>query len=103
MNKHKAAVALGIVGATLFAYSRWIEPSWIEVTRHEVSASIERPLKIIHLSDLHTYEFGVRETKVLEIIRLEEPDRCNVLKQRRSPSFQENLGGGLGRLSRGSP
>ncbi len=74
MNKRKILAAVGIISATLFAYSRWVEPSWIEVTRHQVLASIERPLKIIQLSDLHTYRFGVREKKVLEIIRQEEPD-----------------------------
>ncbi len=74
MNRRKVAVALGIVGAALFAYSRWVEPSWIEVTRHQIPADIERPLKLIQLSDLHTYEFGTREKKVLEILQLERPD-----------------------------
>jgi predicted MPP superfamily phosphohydrolase len=74
MSRRTAAVLLGIISAILFAYSRWIEPSWIEVTRHQVLANIERPLKIIHLSDLHTYELGARERRILEIIRKEEPD-----------------------------
>lgn len=74
MKKSKLTVALGIAITTLFIYSRWIEPSWIEVTRHQVSAGTDRPLKIIQLSDLHTDEFGVRERNVLEIIHQEEPD-----------------------------
>lgn len=74
MNRRKFPIALGIVIATLFIYSRLFEPLWIEVTRHQVFSSTERPLKIVQLSDLHTYEFGPREKRVLEIIRREEPD-----------------------------
>ncbi len=74
MSGRKAAGALGLIFAMLFAYSRWIEPSWIEVTRHQVPVGIEKPLKIVQLSDLHTYAFGSREEKVLEIIQREAPD-----------------------------
>lgn len=74
MSGRKVAGALGIAFAMLFAYSRWVEPTWIEVTRHQVLADIDRPLKILQLSDLHTYEFGAREEKVLDIIHREMPD-----------------------------
>lgn len=73
-NKRKITAILVTVGAMLLAYARWVEPSWIEVTRHQVIADIEQPLKILQLSDLHTYEFGAREKRVVEIIRHEKPD-----------------------------
>ncbi len=70
----KAGGVLGLILAALLGYARWIEPSWLEVTRHQVSVEIGQRLKILQLSDLHTHAFGSREAKVLEIVRRESPD-----------------------------
>jgi len=61
-----------IVG--FYAYAFWIEPNWIEVTRHQVKAPLAAPLKIAHLSDIHTYGMGRRERKMLRILEVERPD-----------------------------
>lgn len=74
--KVRKSIKIGIIltATSLFVYARWVEPRWIEVTHHHIQANIERPFKIVQLSDLHTYEFGPRETKVLDILHAENPD-----------------------------
>ncbi len=51
-----------------------IEPDRIEVTRHHVPAPLVAPLKIAHLSDLHTRGFGRRERRLLALLEAEQPD-----------------------------
>jgi predicted MPP superfamily phosphohydrolase len=47
-----ATLALGSVGWT--GYARCVEPSWLEVGRHDVKTSLPGPpLKLLHLSDFH--------------------------------------------------
>jgi predicted MPP superfamily phosphohydrolase len=65
-----------VAGVALLAagYARWVEPYWIQVTHHRVAAPVSPPLKIAHLSDLHTREFGRRERAVLALLEAEKPD-----------------------------
>jgi len=58
----------------LAVYASWIEPYWIEVTHHRVSAHLSTPLKIAHITDLHTSRVGRREQKLLQILDAERPD-----------------------------
>jgi predicted MPP superfamily phosphohydrolase len=51
-----------------------IEPSWIEVTRFSVAAPVPRPIRIAHLTDLHTRGIGFRERRLLELLEQEKPD-----------------------------
>lgn len=51
-----------------------IEPYWIEVNHFEMQGSVEAPLKIAHVSDLHTHGMGRREREMLEILAAEKPD-----------------------------
>ena len=71
-----AAFAALVVLALLYAWA--IEPYWIEVTHHtvRVPSGVEfgAPLKIAHLSDLHTAGLRRRERKLLELLALEKPD-----------------------------
>ena len=62
-----------LVFGTAF-YACQIEPFRIEVTRHQISAPLHSPIKIAHLSDLHTYGIGRREQKMLAILEQEKPD-----------------------------
>lgn len=52
----------------------FIEPLRIEVTHSYVQAPIARPLKIAHLTDLHTKGLGRRERLLLELLDAEQPD-----------------------------
>ncbi len=51
-----------------------IEPYWIEVTHHRVVAPVASPLKIAHLSDIHTSGLGRREKRMLALLDKEQPD-----------------------------
>src|SRR5712692_8292173 len=66
--------ALLLLGSAVAVDGFLIEPSWIEVTRHTVQAPFAGPLKIAHLSDLHTYEVSRRERRLLALLEAEKPD-----------------------------
>jgi uncharacterized protein len=55
-------------------YSFLFEPQWIEVTHHYIKAPIEKNLKIVQISDLHTKGLGIVEEKMLKIIDEIGPD-----------------------------
>jgi predicted MPP superfamily phosphohydrolase len=65
--------ALVLLPPLLAAYAFWIEPYWIQVTRHETGEG-PREIKIVHLTDLHFKTEGSRERRVLEILEEEKPD-----------------------------
>jgi uncharacterized protein len=67
-------VGLLIIAVSLIIYASWIEPYWIEVTHHHVNAPLSSPIKIAHLTDIHTSGLGRRELKLLKIIEAEQPD-----------------------------
>ena len=58
----------------LFAYAHWVEPMWVEITRHSIKADLKKSLRIAHLSDLHIRSMGRREDKILSILEREKPD-----------------------------
>ena len=66
--------ALGILVVAAGAYAWGVEPYAIEVTRRTLHAPLDRPLKIAHLTDLHTRGLGRRERKMLAILDSEKPD-----------------------------
>ncbi|MFQ5696646.1 MAG: metallophosphoesterase [Terriglobia bacterium] len=81
----KAMLVLGgVLSLALAAYAVWVEPYWIEVTRHELPAPVAAPLTIAHLSDLHTLGLGRRERKLLALLEEEKPDLIVVTGDSRS-------------------
>jgi hypothetical protein len=66
--------AAAIVAGVVLAYAFWIEPYRLEVSHHHVRAELSVPLKIAHLSDLHTYGIGRLEQKLFDILEGERPD-----------------------------
>ena len=64
-----AAVALSII-----VYAFLVEPYRIEVTHTSVEAPLAAPLKIAHVSDLHTSGLGRRERQLLRLLEAEQPD-----------------------------
>ena len=68
-------VYLTLLGLALMgAYAHFIEPERIEVTRHAVDGKVAEPLRIAHISDLHTAGFGPREQNLVMLVRAEKPD-----------------------------
>jgi uncharacterized protein len=52
----------------------WIEPYRVEVTHYEMHAPVRAPLKIAHLTDIHTNGQGRRERELFELLANEKPD-----------------------------
>jgi predicted MPP superfamily phosphohydrolase len=52
----------------------FIEPFRIEVTHSIIQARVAAPLKVAHLTDLHTTGLGRRERKLLALLEEEKPD-----------------------------
>ncbi|MFY9531686.1 MAG: metallophosphoesterase [Candidatus Acidiferrales bacterium] len=64
-------LAAGVILAT---DALWIEPFHIEVTHYEVHAPVSAPLKIAHLTDIHTNGQGRRERRLFQLFADEKPD-----------------------------
>ncbi len=70
----RVALVLVIAAAALFADALFVEPYRIEVTHQEITGAVTKPLKIAHISDLHTHGIGRREREVFKILADEKPD-----------------------------
>jgi len=56
------------------AYGFFVEPEWIEISRHVVEAPLSRSIRIAHLTDLHVRSIRRREEKLLGLLAQERPD-----------------------------
>jgi len=63
-----------VIACCLGVYAFWIEPYWIEVTHFRIAATLSSPVKIAHLTDIHTSGLGRRERRMIELIEAERPD-----------------------------
>lgn len=74
----RAALALAGLGLLCFAYGRFVEPFWPEVTRVRVTsrklAGAPRPLRVVHLSDLHCDPEPRLEERLPGLVAAERPD-----------------------------
>lgn len=77
-SRHKLAFALGTAAllgpAVLLLYAFFIEPYSLELTRHALAGEVVHPLKIAHLTDLHSQGFGAREREVVAMVEAAAPD-----------------------------
>ena len=70
----KVTLVLAVAFALLLAYSLWIEPYRVEVVHTEIQGNLASPIKIAHISDLHTHGLRLRERTVIAILNEEKPD-----------------------------
>lgn len=65
--KKQTAVFLGALSALTAAggYLYHYENNCLQITRYEMKADMERPLKLVHLSDLHGKKFGKGQQKLI--------------------------------------
>lgn len=72
------SLALAAFGLLCFAYGYFVEPYWPEVTRRRVQsvklAEAARPVRVVHLSDLHCDPEPRLEERLPELVRAERPD-----------------------------
>ena len=55
-TRRQFLTGLGVGGLGFGGYAKFIEPTWLDVGRHEVKLNSrpgQTPLKLLHLSDLH--------------------------------------------------
>ena len=62
------------VALLIAAYAFLVEPYRIEVTHTSVEAPLSTPLRIAHVSDLHTSGLGRRERQLVRLLEAEQPD-----------------------------
>jgi predicted MPP superfamily phosphohydrolase len=83
MRKARAPVSVGrrlassiMLGIAVFVVVDGfvVEPYALERTEHAITASVQTPLTLVHLSDLHTSGFGRREQRLVELVDEARPD-----------------------------
>ena len=75
---HKLAIALGTAAllgpVALVLYAFFVEPYSVELTHHALAGGVSQPLRIAHLTDLHSSGFGTREREVVSLVERAAPD-----------------------------
>jgi predicted MPP superfamily phosphohydrolase len=66
---------VGILLVAIGIDAFFIEPTWLEVTHHQlVSDKLTKPLKIVVIADLQTDHIGDYERRVLREVKAQQPD-----------------------------
>ena len=90
-NRQRGVTALTLVSfLAMGLYTTVVEPYSIEATHHRVYAPLDSPLKIAHLSDLHTRGLGLREERLLALLDAEQPDMIVVTGDSRAGYWGTN-------------
>ena len=78
LRAERAVLALAAAGLLCFAYGYFVEPFWPEVTHVRVEsaklAGASRPLRVVHISDLHCDPRPRLEERLPDLIAAERPD-----------------------------
>ena len=74
LRVRRAALAFTVAGIAAVVYASAIEPYWIELRRHTIALPVDAPLRIVHLSDLHTRGLERRERALIAIVEAQRPD-----------------------------
>jgi uncharacterized protein len=74
----RGSLALAAVGLVCFAYGHYVEPFWPQVTRVRVESpklkGAQRPVRVVHISDLHCDPEPRLEERLPDLIAAERPD-----------------------------
>ena len=69
----KTTLAVVLLGVGIDAF--WIEPTWLEVSRHEIrSPRLRERIRVVVLADFHTDTFGDYERRVLDTVMAQQAD-----------------------------
>ncbi|HZH29626.1 MAG TPA: metallophosphoesterase [Pyrinomonadaceae bacterium] len=78
LRLHRIVIALAVVGVLCMAYGYFIEPYWLSVTRVRVASAKlppgTRPIRLVHISDLHSDPQARLEEQLPDAIAAERPD-----------------------------
>ena len=67
-------LALALLCALLCLISAFFSARTFIVTQYKLSAPLERPLRLVQLSDLHNREYGEENRRLIDRVRALEPD-----------------------------
>ena len=71
-------LSLSVIGVGCFAYGYYVEPTWLSVSHVKITSSKlpkgSRPIRIVHISDLHSEAKPLLEGKLAQAIAAERPD-----------------------------
>lgn len=74
----RGSLALAAVGIVCFAYGYFVEPYWPQVTHVRVESpklrGAQRPVRVVHISDLHCDPEPRLEERLPDLIAAERPD-----------------------------
>jgi hypothetical protein len=75
---HGGVLILAAGGLVCMAYGRFIEPTWLEVTRTELEMKDlpagAAPIRIVHLTDTHCERSALLEPHLPDVVAKEQPD-----------------------------
>ena len=75
---HRTVLTLSLLGIACVAYGYFVEPYWLKVSRVKITTSKlpagSQPLRIVHLSDLHSDPTPRLEGRLVQAIAAERPD-----------------------------
>ena len=76
MKKYWKAILVTAVLLSLLAAFLWLHwtENELQMASYEVSANISSPIRIVHLSDLHSWVFGEDNGQLVELVKGQEPD-----------------------------
>lgn len=70
-------IVVELIGTALVFYSFWIEPHRLSLTRQTLRSpklGFKRPLRVMHLADIHVERITKRERALLDVVKAEAPD-----------------------------
>jgi predicted MPP superfamily phosphohydrolase len=71
----RISLSLAAVGFVCMMYGYFVEPYWPEVTHTKIPvANLVSPVRLVHLSDIHSDAKIRLEERLPELVRLEKPD-----------------------------
>jgi predicted MPP superfamily phosphohydrolase len=71
----RIVLALALLGLVCFAYAWKVEPRWLEVTHTRITTTkLARPVRIVHISDVHSDPEPRLEDRLPEVIAAQRPD-----------------------------
>lgn len=69
---HIPIILVGVMALLLLYY--YVTSLFLHVERYTLEVDVSKPVRIVHLSDLHNAEFGANNRKLVRMVAEQEPD-----------------------------
>lgn len=79
MKKHfkrifMLCIAFALVAAVVLDFAAYLGATRVTVTGYRVEAGVTENLRIVHLTDLHSREYGQSNEKLVALVKAQQPD-----------------------------